>query len=387
MPFRLPEICGMTHPVGGTRSRSSSRTRLWRRSCSQAEKPREAIAERSLPQLYFEREAVASAGEGDVIQPLAMYTDGVGFHRHNSVLGVWVYHLLTGGRHLVVVLRKAEICNCGCRGWCSLAPLWTCLAWSFAHMLRGYHPLTRHDGTGFTEADGSRAAVAGEPLGFRAVVLLLKCDIAEQSHSLGLPGGGDSVAPCPFCFAEPRDMFDTSGFSALGVSNPKRTLAQYLSACQKCEVAARVRGRFAQIQLRAALAYDKTKSGSASKGRALQTDFPEYGLLRRDRLEPRLGLMDVASFDEHAVPFTAVFWRVSLETATRHRNPLFSTETGLCQAHIGIDWLHTLSLGVFQMLLCELIWDMFLANCYQIGGTQTNRVELSVARFRAELVA
>ena len=76
-----------------------------------------------LPQVYLNHPAVTSAPAGVDVHPVALYLDGVAYHRLDSVLGIWVYFLLTGHRHLIVVSRRSELCSCGRKGWDSLCPV------------------------------------------------------------------------------------------------------------------------------------------------------------------------------------------------------------------------------------------------------------------------
>ena len=48
--------------------------------------------------------------------PLAPYVDGVPLTNSDSFLGMSVVNMATGARHLVVLIRKSDICKCGCRG-------------------------------------------------------------------------------------------------------------------------------------------------------------------------------------------------------------------------------------------------------------------------------
>lgn len=82
------------------------------------------------------------------------------------------------------------------------------VAWSCEHMLKGKRPTLRHDGGAFRIDEPERAMQAGAPLGFRAVVLYMKCDLAENSRSLGLPSTPDGISPSPFCFATQEDLDD-----------------------------------------------------------------------------------------------------------------------------------------------------------------------------------
>jgi hypothetical protein len=53
--------------------------------------------------------------------------------------------------------------------------------------------------------------------------------------------------------------------------------------------------------------------------------------------------------------------------------------------HLGVDWLHTLSLGVFQVWLAEVVGDLLDASVWNVRGPAVARHELGVACLREEL--
>ncbi len=49
----------------------------------------------------------------------------------------------------------------------------------------------------------------------------------------------------------------------------------------------------------------------------------------------------------------------------------------------GVDWLHTLSLGIIQMFLGHLIRALFDASVYDVAGGRSQRYELSTVLLRS----
>ena len=95
-------------------------------------------------------------------------------------------------------------------------------------------------------------------------------------------------------------------------------------------------------------------------------DYVPLGLQKGDRLEPTPKMPLTDKFDSMARPIEACFWRPSKDTLTRHRNPLFSSISGLRPAESLVpDWLHALSLGEFQFFV-NVCWHKLLeANIFQ----------------------
>ena len=203
-----------------------------------------------------------------MVHPVSLYLDSVSYSRPDSCLGIWCYFSLTGQRHLLAVLRHSEMCTCGCKGWCSMHPIWSMIAWSLEHMLEGKHPDTRHDGTPFGPLDGERQRVAGQPLGWKAVCVFVKSDLMEHSTSLGLPGLADTISPCPFCFCHGGTLY---GYTPLGRAWPVKRPQHYQAAASACEVVVSL-GSSDRAEVRAALFYDKRKQGN--KGRCGTCGFP-----------------------------------------------------------------------------------------------------------------
>ena len=72
-----------------------------------------------LPPSYYSHPVVQGAG-GELVWPIAIYLDGVPYSLTDSVIGFWVHNLISGMRYLIGIIRKRNICQCGCRGWCTI---------------------------------------------------------------------------------------------------------------------------------------------------------------------------------------------------------------------------------------------------------------------------
>ena len=52
---------------------------------------------------------------------------------------------------------------------------------------------------------------------------------------------------------------------------------------------------------------------------------------------------------------------------------------------LSVDWLHTLSLGIFQDFVGSLVWALVEANVWRVGVARDARLQLSVNRLENEL--
>ena len=76
---------------------------------------REAINEGLLPTTYDDHPVVLGHPT-ELVAPVGIYMDGLPYSQVDSVPEVWVINLVTGARHIMLLLRKRMACACGCRG-------------------------------------------------------------------------------------------------------------------------------------------------------------------------------------------------------------------------------------------------------------------------------
>lgn len=300
-----------------------------------------------------------------------------------------VINMLSGVRHLACVLRKSHMCACGCAGWCTLHCAFTFLAWSFGALAEGVHPRKQWDGADWASApdrDVVRAHLAGQGLGFRAAVVMIRGDWAEYALSFGFPTWASKDFPCIWC-KTPRDkLTDTVGVTALRMPCERVTPEEYQKSCEQAEIWVTIDKR-QHAKLLSILKYDKRAQGT--KGRSLTADFEELSLVKWDRLEPHAGLMDTAKFDDLvSFPARVLFWRRSEETRARRRNPLFREDIGLSHQSLATDALHALHLGVYMVYVAKVFWMCIDHNVWGVpehkfGGRERNQI--SVMRMRSDL--
>jgi hypothetical protein len=333
-----------------------------------------------LPASYWRHPAVTSAPPGSLVVPVSIYLDSVPFVRHDAVLGIWAYGALFGKHHLVGVLRKSEVCQCSCRGWCTMHCVFQFLRWSFVTMMAGRFPTAGHDGSPFQDTEFNRAERAGGDMGWRGAVVFVKGDWAEIANTLGFSPWNVVQYPCFLCESTRDGLFDYAGLSPVSFPHRLLELADYRGRVARCEIW-KTFTQAEAVRIRAVLEFDERPSGV--HGRALQIDA--CGLSKHDRLEPHNGFDDIGRDVPHGVP--TLWWRASEEEGVKHRNPMFEPDTGVDPySTIGIDSLHALSLGVFQNFLASLVAAMvWVDNCWGIRGGAAARMAGSVGRMSQEL--
>ena len=101
------------------------------------------------PPNFYKHPAVQ--GTRSTVVPLELYLDGISFTRNDGILGVFFYSVLTKRRFLFAAVRRSFPCKCGCKGWCTLFPLFSCLRWSLAALAAGRWPSSKHDNTSWSD--------------------------------------------------------------------------------------------------------------------------------------------------------------------------------------------------------------------------------------------
>jgi hypothetical protein len=197
-----------------------------------------AIATKDLPPTYFEDEVVRS---GRKVHPYSIYMDKVPFTRTDSILGIVGQHLLSDTRHLIFSIRNTEICGCGCKGLCTLQPLFEALAWDVEAMRKGRRQRRRHDGQEFGVGEEYLSGSAGLDLGFASCCFTLKADWSEGCTHWAHPVGGTLImhALCALQHAvlssKPADSILMACRHLLRPWNIRRhaKLARYILCCSQ----------------------------------------------------------------------------------------------------------------------------------------------------------
>ena len=314
-----------------------------------------------------------ASSEGVRVLPCALYLDGVQLGKKGSLVVVTIRNLVTDSCHVVAAIRKRLLCGtragCGCRGWCSLLPLWVFLKWSFDALSSGIWPRQRHSSELDGEATKSgwrredvevgRQKRAGTRMPFRAACLQVRSDWGELAPRVGLSNWSTHSDPCFLCHATFADRFSVEKLSQRNPEGWKpRDPDSYETSCKQCEI--EVQGHQlsekAWVSLRDGLSMDVRYQGS--RGLSLQRDFPSLHLRKGDRLDATPELMDWNSIYKSR-PGKMVFWRCSAEGAVRHRNPLICKELGTTMDQIYvIDVMHCWALGIHQFFLGLAFWKI-----------------------------
>lgn len=341
-----------------------------------------------LPEQYWDHPVVVNDPE-TLVYPIAIYIDGVPYSLTDGVIGFWMINLINQRRYLISILRKRNICKCGCGGWCSIYAFFRELHWELKILSEGRYPLIRDDGSPFTEHEQERQARAGTSFPIKAALLFLKGDWMEFASTFGFPNWQDGIRPCMIC-----NMFGDRFYDLLSATLDRfcdgfqmNDDDDYFAACDRCEIKVHITMQRNILDLERILRYDRRDKGS--RGRALTRDININGASLRigDRLEPSYELPDIGKLTDLELPNVIIFWRLANEDRTRHRNPIFDRSIGVTpRRSLSVGLLHALYLGVLHTWCKTSIWKLIESGAYGHVGTQPELIAIAANVIRSNLM-
>ena len=189
------------------------------------------------PLAYYNHPVVkATAATGSIVIPLVLYMDGISMTRNDGILGLFLYSVVTRRRFLLTVLRKSFLCKCGCKGWCSMYPIFAFITWSLTALSCGRWPDSKHDQNPWSESDKHHFENAGKPLSCFGCLLYIKADWAEFAHSLSYASWQSTMFPCMLCRTTNANMYCVRGFSALTDQWEPLLDVDFERAASACEI-------------------------------------------------------------------------------------------------------------------------------------------------------
>ena len=97
--------------------------------------------------------------------------------------------------------------------------------------------------------------------------------------------------------------------------------------------------------------------------------FAHFGLVKGDRMAPSPDHPDVLLENHNPTfPIQPVFWPPSAEALCKHRNPSFHFRTVIEPGARCINEMHAMHVGVFQVYVLSVLWDLALASAWGMGG-------------------
>lgn len=163
------------------------------------------------------------------IRRLGIFMDAAGFTKNESFEGLFVSDLDTGQRWLICVFRKVEMCQCGCRGFCSYWPIHDALLNDLQSSADGRWSVVSHLQDPFPAGTKAHQR-AGRPMGLVLALTELRADMPGYTGPLGFRASSHATHGCCICNvtkdnlctlgnvtldAGPADLFDTDQYRQL----------------------------------------------------------------------------------------------------------------------------------------------------------------------------
>lgn len=335
---------------------------------------------------FLEHPVTLEVGDPSKVCPYSLYVDAAPFSKPESFWGLWAEDTRSGKIYLVAVCLKSDMCQCGCRGYCSVNAFQTWLIHHCCWWAKGMWPPTRHDGLAWRPEDTNRAKMAGTKMSCHGACTELRADWPEFCFSCGFRGHRSTDAPCFKCFATAENLHDYESCTVDSLPWQPVTMESYMEEVQRCEVHVDIPSSGVRDEIARVLFSDRTKNGA--KGRIMSKNYagPGIHLKARDRLETNTQLLDTFAFEDlKAFPVCVTFWRTTEQFRLNRRCKLYDIP-GLTHARLCICVLHCLDLGVVSKYVAAAIWYLLLANIYKLNvSNQEELIAIGLVRLRTEL--
>ena len=309
-----------------------------------------------LPPHYAGHPVTIARGTRSV--PIGFYSDGVPHTKKDSMLCFYWNNVLSETRYLIATVRKSDLCQCGCRGGCTLGPIMRTIVWSFNVLAAGLFPGMDQDDQPF-QSD-LRAARRGFELadGLCGALCEMRADLLEFVTSLGFRRWDNVAAPCFGCNCTRAQLFAFPLSLSACPWQPK-TSAMYEDIARNSIKKVTVTSRDQLLRLLACMRHDFDIGGFG-----LWKAFPELGLRRGFRL-----CVDKVVKDTHRVSTLVIppggalltFFDSTNELGLTFVSPLFEV-VGFTIEMLCYDLMHVLDLGTSQYIVAAVFAALITSN-------------------------
>lgn len=309
-----------------------------------------------LPHTYRAHPVTQSKGE-DCSVALGYFSDAVPHTKRDSFFCFYWSNLLTHTRYLICVVRKSDLCKCGCKGFCTLGTVSKIIAWSFNALATGEYPAFDHNGLPFQ--DGLRAAQRGTLIaaGVCGALCEMRADLLEFVGACGFKTWSNADHPCFCCSCERGDLFEFRQAKSWLVKDGASYDEMVRRSCIKVHVVSSSQ----LAELIGALCFDERYAGLA-----LADGFPALGLPVGARLLQDGPVIDVHRLEHLAAPCSLSFFDSKGDHGLNLIFPLFQI-VGFGIDSLALDVMHVLDLGVTQYFVA-LVFARLIVNDFAGSG-------------------
>jgi hypothetical protein len=142
--------------------------------------------------------ALAAGVHPSRIRRLGIFMDGAGFTKQESFEGLFINDLDTGQRWLIAIIRKAEVCGCGCRGFCTYWPVHDAILNDLQSSADGKWSMVSHLQEPFPVGTREHSR-AGQSMGVVLAVCEIRADMPGYTSPMGFRASGHCTSPRCVC--------------------------------------------------------------------------------------------------------------------------------------------------------------------------------------------
>ena len=304
----------------------------------------------------------ARGGQWTDVQLYSLYWDGVRYTTRDQFIAFYYNDLRAQKTYLCWLVRKLDLCKCGCRGWCTMFPLLQ--MW----------------------CDDLASLAVGEPPAFGVYT---KADWPAFCEVGGFRQWGHDTFPCFACDVDACQITDRTsieGISLDGGSWDDYSDQAYRRDISRSKIVITILDDNMRDAIKSALRYRKSLLG-----RGLISDLRmfEPPLWKGDRLEPTKVLLDVGEFEYTQTPFQATFWRMREDDRVLHESPIFGIP-GLSTERHGICTLHTWHLGPVIRVVPVCLWFLLstpLFNSFLPFLSNEDNIKIGMLQIKGKLLS
>ena len=321
-----------------------------------------------IPPSFFSHEVYESKGAKAC--PIGYFSDGVPHTNRDSFFAFYWSSIFSGERFMICSLRKQDLCQCGCRGFCTLSAVMKTIAWSFNQLAGGIYPEVGHDGCAFPEGS-TRAELAGTFIadGMCGAVVEMRADLLEIIGALGFTQSWSTKSsPCFLCDVEHEHLYDFP-VDMCHHDWPLRDMKAYDRKARSAVIVREVATNEVLMELAVLLQYDARKKDGYGPGLLLVRDYPELNLPAGARIMESDDLSDIHHLSKLRAPVTLKFFDSQGDHGLTFISPLFDI-IGFSIECIALDVMHVMDLGVSQYLVGSVLRELMESNF--CGSTQMN---------------
>ena len=306
--------------------------------------------------------------------PAGFFSDAVPHTKKDSFIAFYWGTMLTPTRHLICVLRKSDLCKCGCKGFCTLGAVQRVIVWSFGQMQKGLYPSADHLGVPFTEiSDQHRFERRGLELTegeYSCAFIEMRADLEEFSAACGFKRWSNLAHPCWCCTTAKHELYDFPPQVVGSLwSGRKRDADLYRALVHDSMLVLDIETKEQLDGIRGSLTFDDRLKDSYG-GLCLMA--AAFGLPKGARLLEMGPVKDLHQLNDLEAPCKLHFFDSQGNHGLNFICPLFELE-GFSIDALTLDVMHVLDLGITQVLIGRVFWLLLLGN---FCGSPLDRAEL-----------